>query len=281
MRIAASRRALVRVWIAAPYLDPMQLRIALVQMAIVPMDPLKNLERIEAFTRKARAQGADLVVFPEDAVCGPLGGQTAFVEHAPAYLQRMQALAHQCAIDIVPGSWTVAENGLLYNQTHYINADGTLAGYYRKVNLWETEKQHLTPGAGVSVFSTRFGLVGLLICWDISFPEMFLAMRAQGARLVVSPTYWSFPKKAMRSEELLDDEVLLIDSLCTTRAFENNILFAYCNAAGELPSPDGSTAVLSGRSQVTHPLDKVLVKCADNAEELVICDAQVAEVPPA
>lgn len=110
---------------------------------------------------------------------------------------------------------------------------------------------------------------------------MFLAMRAQGVRLVISPTYWSFPKKAMRSEALLDDEVLLIDSLCTTRAFENNIIFAYCNAAGELEKPDGSTAVLSGRSQVTHPLDKVLVQCADNAEEMIICDAALAPIPSA
>lgn len=258
----------------------MQLRIALVQMAITPMDPLKNLETIERFTHKARTKGADLVVFPEDAVCGPLGGQTAFVEHAPTYLQRMQALAHQCAIDLVPGSWTVAENGLLYNQTHYINADGTLAGYYRKVNLWDTEKLSLVPGAGVSVFPTRFGMVGLIICWDISFPEMFLAMRAQGVRLVVSPTYWSFPKKALRSEALIEDEVLLIDSLCTTRAFENNILFAYCNAAGELVDPQGHVSVLSGRSQLTHPLKKVLMQCEGNEERMIICDASLADPPP-
>lgn len=257
----------------------MQLKIALVQLEIAPMDPLKNLARMEEFTQQASAAGADLVVFPEDAVCGPLAGQTAFVHYAPEYLQRMQALALRYHIDVVPGSWTVAENGLLYNQTHYINADGSLAGWYRKVNLWDTEKLHITPGAGVSVFPTRFGLTGLIICWDISFPEMFLAMRAQGVRLVISPTYWSFPKKAMRSEAKLDDEVLLIDSLCTTRAFENNILFAYCNAAGELLNPDGSVAVLSGRSQVTHPLDKVLVQCEENAEEMIMCNAALAPLP--
>lgn len=251
------------------------MKIALVQMAIAPMDPLKNLASMEEWTRKARKKGADLVVFPEDAVCGPLGGQTAFVEHAPAYLQRMQALALECGVDLVPGSWTVAENGVLFNQAHYINGDGTVAGVYRKINLWETEKAVIMPGAGVSVFPTRFGMTGLIICWDISFPEMFLAMRAQGVALVISPTYWSFPKKAMRSGALLDDEVLLIDSLCTTRAFENNILFAYCNAAGELLNPDGSIAVLSGRSQVTHPLQKVLGQCEGNAEELLMCEADL------
>lgn len=262
------------------YIQPMQLKIALVQLEVAVMDPLKNLARMEEYAAKAKAAGADLVVFPEDAVCGPLGGQTAFVQYAPDYLARMQAMAQRLAIDVVPGSWTVADQGLLYNQTHYISADGTVAGWYRKVNLWETEKLAITPGAGVSVFPTRFGLVGLIICWDISFPEMFLAMRAQGVQLVISPTYWSFPKKAMRSDALLDDEVLLIDSLCTTRAFENNILFAYCNAAGELEIPDGSTAVLSGRSQVTHPLDKVLAQCEGNEEEMIVCEAMLKPVPP-
>ncbi|MBL7950812.1 MAG: carbon-nitrogen hydrolase family protein [Flavobacteriales bacterium] len=258
----------------------MQVKIALVQLDIVPMEPLKNLARMEEHAAKAKAAGAQLVVFPEDAVCGPLQGQTAFVPYAAEYLARMQALALRLGVDIVPGSWTVAENGVLYNRTFYINADGTLAGWYSKVNLWATEKLHIAPGPGVSVFPTRFGLVGLIICWDISFPEMFIAMRHLGARLVISPTYWSFPKKALRSEELLDDEVLLIDSLCTTRAFENDILFAYCNAAGELQNPDGSLAVLSGRSQVTHPLQKVLVQAPGNAEEMLLCDA-VLDAPPA
>lgn len=252
----------------------MKLKLALVQMHIAPSEPLKNLERIEAFTAKAKEQGADLVIFPEDAVCGPLAGQTAFVPYAPQYLARMQALAAHYAVDLVPGTWTVAENGLLYNQAHYIGADGSLLGWYRKVNLWDTEKIAITPGLGASVFPTRFGPVGLIICWDIAFPELFAAMNAQGAQFVISPTYWSFPRASMRSEDKLNDEILLIDSLCTTRAFENNILFAYCNAGGILEGAVVDT-VLSGRSQVTHPQHKVLAQCADNDEEILFVDAEI------
>jgi len=242
----------------------LELTIALVQMRIASMDPLRNLKRIETLAAKAKRQGADLVVFPEDAVCGPLEGQTAFVEYAPEYLARMQALAVKQAIDLVPGSWTVSDQGLLYNQAHYIDASGALLGAYRKVNLWETERAVITPGAAPSVFPTRFGNVGLIICWDISFPAMFAAMNAQGVELVISPTYWSFPRNAAQS-----DDVLLIDSLCTTRAFENNVLFAYCNAAGELKR-NGSIDVLSGRSQLTHPKDKVICKAEGNREEILV-----------
>ncbi|MDX9749794.1 MAG: carbon-nitrogen hydrolase family protein [Flavobacteriales bacterium] len=252
----------------------MQLKIALVQMHIAPSDPLKNLERIEALTAQAKEQGADLVVFPEDAVCGPLAGQTAFVRHAPAYLARMQALAVRHAVDLVPGTWTVADQGALYNQAHYIAADGTLPGWYRKVNLWDTEKVAIAPGPGANVFPTRFGPVGLTICWDIAFPELFAAMNKLGAQFVISPTYWSFPKASLRSADKLNDEVLLIDSLCTARAFENNILFAYCNAGGTLEGT-GVDTVLSGRSQVTHPVHKVLAQCEGNDEEILVVDAEV------
>ncbi|HEY0978185.1 MAG TPA: carbon-nitrogen hydrolase family protein [Flavobacteriales bacterium] len=256
----------------------MELRMALVQMEVVPMDPLRNLERMGKFVAEAKKAGAELVIFPEDAVCGPLQGQTAFVEHAPAYLAAAQGMAIRHQVDLVPGSWTVADNGLLFNQAHYITKDGVVAGTYRKINLWETEKVALTPGSGVSVFPTRFGQVGLIICWDISFPGMFAAMNELGVELVISPTYWSFPPKALGSEDRLDDEVALIDALCITRAFENNILLAYCNAAGSLDH-GAASAVLSGRSQVTHPLEKVLGQCPDNAERVLVVDALLERTP--
>ncbi len=261
----------------------MDLTIALVQLEIAPGEPPKNLERMARFVGRAKEKGADLVVFPEDAVCGPLQGQLDFVIHAPAYLAHFQALAAKHAIDIVPGTWTMGEHGLLYNQAHYINADGSLAGTYRKIHLWETEKLRITPGTFASVFPTRFGMVGLIICWDISFPAMFAVMVAQGVELVIAPTYWSFTKPAEVVDDVIDDEILLIDSLCTTRAFENNILFAYCNAAGELNTPAGET-VLSGRSQLTHPLDKVVVKAEGNAEEMMVARVSLWRepiVPPA
>jgi predicted amidohydrolase len=256
----------------------MHIALALVQMEIAPCDPVANLKRMDEFVATAKKRGADLVVFPEDAVCGPLLGQLNFVAYAPEYLAHFQALAVKHGIDIVPGTWTVAENGVLYNQAHYINADGSLAGAYRKINLWETEKAHIAPGIAASAFPTRFGLVGLIICWDISFPAVFAAMVQQGVELVIAPTYWSFTKPAEQVAEVVDDEILLIDSLCTTRAFENNILFAYCNAAGELSTPAGDT-VLSGRSQLTHPLDKVVCKAQGNAEEMLFARVSLQRGP--
>lgn len=250
----------------------MNLSIAVAQMHVVPNDPAGNIKKMEQFIRDAKERGADLVVFPEDAICGPLSSQTAFLAEAPAYLAHMQKLATTYAIDLVPGTWTVAQGNALYNQAHYITSAGVLAGYYRKIHLWETEKAAITPGSAVSVFPTRFGLVGMVICWDIAFPPLFTVMHQLGVELVLSPTYWSVPlvppgaPGALRAEQ---EDMDLIDSLCTARAFENDIVFVYCNAAGTLSLPDGE-ATLSGRSQITHPVDKVICSSEGNEEDLLI-----------
>ncbi len=138
-----------------------------------------------------------------------------------------------------------------------------------RLNLWETEKLHITPGTLASVFPTRFGLVGLIICWDISFPAMFAEMVAQGVELVVSPAYWSFTRPSDDVQEVVDDDILLVDSLCTTGAFKNNILFAYCNAAERVVHPGWRDGALRPNSQITHPLNKVVVKAEGNAEEVL------------
>jgi len=188
----------------------MHLTIALVQLEIIPSKPIQNIERMEEFIRKAVKKGAQLVVFPEDAVTGPLSGQTSFVANAPAYLKHFQGLAVKYDVDIVPGTWTMQDGDLLYNAAHYINKDGSIAGSYRKINLWETEKAALTPGSAVSVFPTAHGMVGLTICWDIAFPLLFADMNALGVELVISPTYWSFTRPADEVDAVVDDEILLI-----------------------------------------------------------------------
>ncbi len=252
----------------------MQLSIAIAQMQVVPNDPPANILKIEQFIQAAIKRGANLIVFPEDAICGPLTGQSAFVAEAPGFLAQMQKLAVTYGVDLVPGTWTVSDGVALYNQAHYITADGVLAGIYRKTHLWETEKAIITPGNSVSVFPTRFGMVGMVICWDLAFPPLFTAMNQLGVELVVSPTYWSVPLVEAGTQDTVvaeQQDVDLIDSLCTARAFENDIVFVYCNAAGTLDVP-GTEVTLSGRSQITHPVDKVICRSQGNEEELLVAE---------
>lgn len=255
----------------APTAPPKTLRIALIQFKIEVGKPKTNLRRMEEFIAEAADKGAQLVVFPEDAITGPLAAQTGFLGSAPAFLSHFQGLAVRYGIDIVPGTWAVSDAGLIYNTAHYINKDGTVAGSYRKINLWDTEKVAITPGSAVSVFPTAFGQVGLIICWDLSFPPLFTAMNHAGAELVISPTFWSFTVPPDEVSDVVENEIHLIESLCTARAFENNIVFAYCNAAETL-DVDGVQATLSGNSRVTHPALKIVGNLSGNKEEMLMVD---------
>jgi len=247
----------------------MHLTIALVQMAIQQSDPQTNFQNMASWMAKARKKGADLVVFPEDAITGPLEGQTAFADRAGEFYERCQRLAMEHGVDLVPGSWSVPDAGGLYNTTYYINADGSLAGFYSKSNLWATEEATITPGPGPVVVPTRHGLVGLMICWDIAHPAMFQAMAGMGAELVVSPTYWSLSRRAEASRSIKKDELDLIDSLCVARAFEADVVLAYCNAAG-LVGDEKKDGMLSGRTQLTHPHEKTLCRAKGNGEQLLV-----------
>ncbi len=154
-----------------------------------------------------------------------------------------------------------------------VRADGSLAGYYSKANLWATEVGVVTPGPGPVVVPTRHGMVGLTICWDVAHPGMFQAMAGLGAELVVSPTYWSLSRRAEASRSFKKDELDLIDSLCVARAFEADVVLAYCNAAGLVGGEeDGKKedGILSGRSQLTHPHDKTLCKAKGNGEQMLV-----------
>jgi predicted amidohydrolase len=68
----------------------------------------------------------------------------------------------------------------LHNTTYYIDSSGKIKSRYRKVNLWRSERKYFVPGHKVSVFNTKFGKIGLIICWDLIFPEVFRKMVKRG-----------------------------------------------------------------------------------------------------
>jgi predicted amidohydrolase len=258
----------------------MDLSLALIQFEVAPSEPETNLRRMEEFIAQAAGAGAQLAVFPEDAVTGPLDGQTAFLEHSAAYLAHFQGLAVEYGIDLVPGTWCVRDGDAIYNTAYYLQRSGAVAGFYSKLHLWETERATLTPGASVSVLPTPHGLVGITICWDLAFPEQFAEMSRLGVELVVSPTYWSLTRLAEQRKAVERAELDLIDGLCRARAFESDLVLAYCNAAGELEVGDERDAVMSGRSQVCHPHEGVLARARGNAEELLLVQVRHQRAAP-
>lgn len=245
----------------------MSMNIAVVQFAINQFAPEKNLAKAEQFIAEASPEN-DLVVFPEDVIAGPLNGRNEFADYNGYYVKHFQQLASTYNIDIVPGSIIEGDDTGLYNTTYYIDSKGEIRGRYRKVNLWLPERSYITPGRDISVFNTRIGKVGLIICWDLMFPEMFRAMVRRGVEIVICPSYWCFEDAGTGLKHDTMAEVKLVNALCVTRAFENEIVLVYANAAGRLTLDEG-TETLIGQSQVTVPFKGALGMMGHNQEEMI------------
>lgn len=112
------------------------------------------------------------------------------------YLANYQALAKELKICIVPGTIIEKQEGpngtpIFYNTAYFISNDGSILGSYIKKNIWHPERPHLTS-SGLDrhvAIDTPIGRVGMLICWDLAFPEAFRELIADGADIVIIPTY--------------------------------------------------------------------------------------------
>lgn len=120
-----------------------------------------------------------------------------------SYLQTYQSLARDLSISLVPG--TIVENHtptsaqdpdsnekpLLYNTAYFIAPTGDILGSYRKKNIWHPEREYLTSSGEEphEVIETPVGKVGLLVCWDVAFPEAFRELISKGAEIIIIPTF--------------------------------------------------------------------------------------------
>jgi len=247
----------------------MHLKVAVVQFEISQFAPQENLEKAEQFMQQAVAQKADLIVFPEDFMAGPLDGRVDLADFDQRYVKHFQKLAAQYHIDIVPGSIIEGDKDGLHNTAYYIDQHGDILSQYRKVNLWLPERSYITPGTDVSVFETRFGKVGLIICWDLMFPEIFRAMVSEGVEMVICPSYWCLEDAGKGQKLNKHSEVMLVNALCIARAFENEVVLVYANAAGKQVSGQ-ITCTLIGQSQITVPFKGPLDIVMHNLEAMIV-----------
>ena len=245
----------------------MQVKIAVVQFDIEQFAPERNLRKAERFIAEAATSQAHIIVFPEDFVTGPLAGNHAFADNEARYVRQFQRLASQYAIDIVPGSIIEGDARGLFNTTYYIDKTGEMRGRYQKVNLWLPERSYITPGIESPVFDTAYGKVGLIICWDLMFPEVFRAMVRQDVDIVICPSYWCFEDAGEGMKHDANAEVKLVNALCVARAFENEVVLVYANAAGRLDI-EGIEETLIGRSQITVPFKGRLASLDHNREAM-------------
>lgn len=184
-----------------------QTMVAAVQMSCAT-EPSENIAHAEELVRQAAAKGAQIILLPElferPYFCQERRYEyyayATTVTENPA-VQRFREVCRELEI-VIPISFYEKDGTRLFNSVAMIDADGSVLGVYRKTHIpddhYYQEKFYFTPGnTGFRVFETRFGRVGVGICWDQWFPESARCMALQGAELLFYPT-------AIGSEPILD-----------------------------------------------------------------------------
>lgn len=204
------------------------LTIALWQTAYAPpaAGTAEALRRLDATAAEARAQAADLLLCPEMGLTGyAIGAERVATLAEPCegpLAQAVAAIAQRRGIAIVYGYPERNPTGKPFNATQAIGPDGVPIGHYRKTHLYgDLDRAQFSAGESASqVFTWRGWRLGLLICYDVEFPEAVRGLALQGADAVLVPT----------ANMVGFDEVQHI--LVPARSLENRLHVAYANACG-------------------------------------------------
>ncbi len=247
--------------------DLSNLRVSLIQLA-PGHNRDANLAEAEAVARRAiETDKPDLIVLPEVWNClgGSRANKFASAEYlpqggeapGPAY-ELMQNLARATGTAVHGGSIIEADGGKLYNTSLVFDAEGTEIGRYRKIHLFDVVtpdgagyRESATFGPGCDVVTAKIGgfTLGLAICYDLRFPELFAGLRRQGAELLILPA--AFTQLTGQDHW----EVLL-----RARAIETQCWVAACGSCGFHSGPDGGKRQTYGNSLIADPWGRVTAR---------------------
>ncbi len=230
-----------------------EITIALAQTAPVLNDNEENLRRMGTLIQRiCTEQPTNLIVFPELAVSGYECGLnfTRLAERVPGHaVSYLAGKAAEFNVHLVFGM-PVKEKveSILYSAAVVIGPDGELLGDYRKLHLRGEERLAFRSGYRMPIFETEFGLMGVMIGWDLAFPETARSLVLDGAELVVVCAAW----EAAHMEEWR--------AYTVARACENAVFIAAANRVGQEPSYTfgGESMLVGPRGQVYTALDEAV-----------------------
>lgn len=237
------------------------MKVAAAQISCAPGDVHSNVRKVREFTERAKANGAELIVFPEmtDTGYALSAIQKSATTWKEGAVPQLEQVARKLSIAIVCGV-SEREGDRIYNSQIFINASGELAAKYRKTHLAAGERvnERTCFAAGdrfVSHKSNHFTF-GLTICYDLRFPEVCRTLATEhGVNVFLNSSAWPVARV----------EHLRIFAL--GRAIENQSYLILANRVG---ADDGGT--LCGTSVILDPYGAILAAASADREELIYAD---------
>jgi N-carbamoylputrescine amidase len=259
--------------------------IGLIQMSCSP-DPRENFSKAEARIREAASRGAQIICLQElfrsqyfcreeDAdlfdLAEPIPGPST---------EALSNLAHGLNVAIVSSLFERRAAGVYHNTAAIMDADGVILGKYRKMHIPDDplyyEKFYFTPGdLGFPNFDTRFGRIGVLVCWDQWYPEGARLSSLAGANVLFYPTAigWHPAEKDRFGAAQLD----AWRTIQRSHAIANGVFVAAVNRVGFEGTPE-SGLEFWGHSFVCDPFGQVLAEASADKEEILIVECDPSRI---
>lgn len=234
------------------------MKVAVAQMKCALGDAPANCRTLASLVERARGNGCDVIVFPEMADTGY--EMSVIREHASPWpglpFDTIQSAAAKHGVHVICGL-SEREGQNIYNSAAVFNPKGELAAKYRKAHLFTpspvNEDRCLTAGKSLEVVTIGDLKWGLMICYDLRFPELARALALKGAEVLALCTAWPFPR------------VSHLQTLVQARAIENQVYVVSANRVGT----DGPVT-FCGSSCIVDPYGVTIASAAADREELVV-----------
>jgi predicted amidohydrolase/GNAT superfamily N-acetyltransferase len=252
-------------------------RIGIVQWQMRATRSLEDLlQQIEFFVDTVSGYKSDCVMFPEffnaplmaltneDSPSVAIRAMAAFTEPIKA---KMMELAVSYNINIVAGSMPVYEDGKLHNVAYLCRRDGTVDEQF-KLHVTPDEASYwgMRGGDKLKCFDTDFGKIGILICYDVEFPELARMLSDEGVKILFVP-FWTDTKNAYQRVRIC----------AQARAIENECYVAITGSVGNLPRVENmdiqySQSAVFSPSDFAFPHDAIVAEATPNTEMTLIAD---------
>jgi N-carbamoylputrescine amidase len=239
-----------------------------------------NLQRAIAGIREAAGKGAEIIclqeLFRSQYFCREENAALfSLAETIPGpSTEALGAVAKDLGVSVVASLFEKRAQGLYHNTAAIIDADGSLAGIYRKMHIPDDplfyEKFYFTPGdLGFLNFETRFSRIGVQVCWDQWYPEGARLTSLQGANVLFYPTAigWHPSEKAQHGEAQLD----AWRTIQRAHAIANGVYVAAVNRTGFEGTPENGLEFW-GNSFVSDPFGRVIAQASANEEEVLVAE---------
>ena len=260
--------------------------IGIIQMSM-GTDPKANMEKAIAKLREAKAMGVQVACLPE-LFLSPYFCQSenhdfyALAEAIPGpSTDKLSVIAKELDMVIVASLFERRTAGMYHNTTAVIDADGKYLGKYRKMHIPDDpryyEKFYFTPGdLGFKNFDTKYGRIGVLICWDQWFPEAARLTAMQGASVIFYPTAigWHPAEKAEFGEEQWNKW----QTVQRGHAVANNVFVASPNRIGMESHGDNGALEFFGHSFICDTSGRFLGQADDKSETILTAVVDPAKV---